>query len=167
MHMTRPAVSVRFVFESAVFAMSLGGGLSAFLWSPDAGYNVLYRLFAGLVGAIVTPPCLGFVPLDENGSNYLDGRLETIGAFVGLLVAANRQSRMPKTLGDLKYWGPLCRRTQWFLYLVWLIFIPIGTVLGVVGIACLLNPTTASEEPDAIAFDSAALTPPPRPPSDA
>jgi hypothetical protein len=149
MQTSRPAVPVRFVFESAVFAMSLGGGLSAFLWCPDAGYNVLFRLFAGLVGTIVTPPCLGFVPLDEGGSNYLDGRLETIGAFIALMAAAYRQSRVPETLGDLEYWGSLCRRVQWFLYLVWLIFIPVGTVLGVVGIGYLLNPTDHSEEPDA------------------
>jgi hypothetical protein len=147
------SLSLRCILESGLCAMAMGSYATILLDGAQAELTLDNAIWGVVLGAIFTvvlsPICCGFIPLNENFSNHLDA-WPAIFIFGGLLLAtAASQTPRPETAASIRLFGPLCRvllRIYRYACYLWLIFIPVGTVIGIACIMYLRRPEEPSKQ---------------------
>ena len=147
------SLPLRCVFESVLCAMAMGTcativfhGLRIEL-KPDE--VPLYVIAGTILGVLFSPITCGFVPFLDRGYEFLNawpGIVVFFGVLVGL---AATQSPLPETAASIRLFGPLCRvllRIYRYTCYLWLIFIPVGTVIGIACIMYLRRPEEPSKQ---------------------
>ena len=149
----RSTPSLRLILESGLCSIAIGSYATILLHSMDDGWdlgNFLWRVLGGAIFSIgFSPPFLGFIPLDENGTNHLYAWPAIAVSMGVLLAAAISQKPFPETAARIQRFGPLCSvivRVLRYTCYVWLIFIPVGTVWGILCIKYLHHPDSPTEK---------------------
>jgi len=152
--------SLRLILEIGLCSIAIGSYATILFHSVDDDWdlgNFLWRILGGAIFSIgFSPPFLGFIPLDENGTNHLYAWPAIAVSLSILLIAAISQKPFPQTAARIQFLGPLCSlilRVLRYTCYIWLIFIPVGTVWGILCIKYLQHPEyptekVPSDEPD-------------------
>lgn len=140
-------LSLRFLLETGLCAMAIGSYAAILFHFLQKTWNLDTIIICFVVGPIFSVGFAalfcGFIPLDENWGNYLDAWPAIVVSFGVLLALAARQAPLPETPTAIAGVGSLCRfllHVLRYTRYTWLIFIPVGTVLGGLCIAYLRRP---------------------------
>ena len=145
-------LSLRFLFETGLCAMAIGSYPAILIHVLQKNWDLDTLLGCFVVGPIFSVGFAvlfcGFIPLDENWGSYVDAWTAILVSFGVLVALATRQPPLPETAAAIAGVGPLCRcllQVIRYTRYAWLIFIPVGTVLGILCIACLCPPDPRAE----------------------
>ncbi|NDC63681.1 MAG: hypothetical protein EBZ59_06785 [Planctomycetia bacterium] len=130
---------MRLIFEAALCAMAIGTFATVVVHVLQSEWNVEAilggLLLGGAYSVLFAPISFGVIPLDENMTNTLDAWPGIISALCVLLAISAGQKPLPETAAAVRGLGVLCRvilGIYKYACLLWLLFLPVGTVLGAV-----------------------------------
>lgn len=146
-------LSLRLILEIGLCSIAIGSYATILIHLMHGGSNLFDGVFTVFIGAVFSigfsPLCLGVIPLDENFTNTLDASPAIAVSLAVLFGTALRQEPFPETAARIRRFGPLCGlilRVLRYTCYAWLIFIPVGTVLGILCIKYLRHPNSVTEK---------------------
>ena len=77
-----PNINYKILVKSLVLTLPVLGFISGLLMCTDCGWNIIFRIFIGIIYMFLTTISLGQPVLDEGSVNSIDLRIYIIPVFV-------------------------------------------------------------------------------------